>query len=240
MLNNPGKTMTVYDIPKVVATAFPLAVTPGNIKAGFRASGIYPFNREVFLETAFAPASTTDRAEPSTQPTPPLLPREPSTRSGQRPVTPEELRPYPKAAARKGAQKQKRMSSCILTDTPEKERIEQEKAASMQKKKMATTSKRPSAPQPRPVAKPSASQPRPAAKPSAYQPRPAVKPSAPQPRPAAKPSASQCTPPQLEKAASKKKKQKRKRQEEDSSSDEEDCFCLVCMETFSHSCSGKV
>nr|XP_033472895.1 jerky protein homolog-like [Epinephelus lanceolatus] len=60
MLNNPGKTMTIYDIPKIVATAFPLAFTLSNIQAGFRATGIYPFNREVFPEPEFAPATTTE------------------------------------------------------------------------------------------------------------------------------------------------------------------------------------
>ncbi|XP_041634749.1 uncharacterized protein zgc:113274 [Cheilinus undulatus] len=136
-LNNPGKTMTIWDIPKVVATAFPLAVNPGNIQAGFQASGIYPFNRELFLETAFSPAPQADPTSP---------PPKPSTSYGQRPGTLEELRPHPKAAARKGARKRKRMSSFVLTDRPEKGRIEQENATSVHKTKMATST-RPSTPE---------------------------------------------------------------------------------------------
>ncbi|XP_072758706.1 uncharacterized protein [Anoplolepis gracilipes] len=42
--NNPEKTMKIYDISSIVATAFPLAVTSSNIQAGFRNTGIFPFN----------------------------------------------------------------------------------------------------------------------------------------------------------------------------------------------------
>ena len=38
------KTMGLYDIPAVVATALPYATTPANIMAGFRCPGAYPFN----------------------------------------------------------------------------------------------------------------------------------------------------------------------------------------------------
>ncbi|KAJ8263856.1 hypothetical protein GJAV_G00142170 [Gymnothorax javanicus] len=62
-------------------------------------------------------------------------------------VTPEELRPYPKAPARKRAQKRRTLSSSILTDTPVKQQMEQEKAERAQKKKKfpypkATTSRK--------------------------------------------------------------------------------------------------
>jgi len=45
MRNNPGKRMTIYDIPSIVKQALPLAVTPVNITSGFKACGIYRFNR---------------------------------------------------------------------------------------------------------------------------------------------------------------------------------------------------
>jgi len=35
MVNNPGKTFSIYDIPGIVKTALPLATTPNNITAGF-------------------------------------------------------------------------------------------------------------------------------------------------------------------------------------------------------------
>lgn len=35
MHNNPGKIMSIYDIPKIAKDALPLAANPKNIQAGF-------------------------------------------------------------------------------------------------------------------------------------------------------------------------------------------------------------
>lgn len=48
MRSHPGKTMTIYDIPGILTTAIPLALTQSNIQAGFRTTGIVPFNRHLF------------------------------------------------------------------------------------------------------------------------------------------------------------------------------------------------
>lgn len=58
---NPGRTMTIYDIPKIVSIALPSAITPKNIVAGFSVSGIYPLNKDVFPEEEFLPSYSTDR-----------------------------------------------------------------------------------------------------------------------------------------------------------------------------------
>lgn len=60
-MNHPGQTMTIYDIPVLVAQSYPLAATPKNIQSGFRVSGIFPFNQNVFDETEFSPCKVTDR-----------------------------------------------------------------------------------------------------------------------------------------------------------------------------------
>ena len=39
-LNNPGKGMTIYDLPALVAIAYTNAVTQSNIQAGFKSTGI--------------------------------------------------------------------------------------------------------------------------------------------------------------------------------------------------------
>ncbi|KAL0858974.1 hypothetical protein ABMA27_010833 [Loxostege sticticalis] len=64
MRSHPGRTMTIYDIPSIVATAYPLALTQNNIQAGFRCTGIYPFNRNIFTELDFSPSFVTDRPMP--------------------------------------------------------------------------------------------------------------------------------------------------------------------------------
>lgn len=61
IVNHPGQHMTIYEIPGIIAQAFPLAVTPSNILAGFKACGISPFNRDIFQEHDFLPSSVTDR-----------------------------------------------------------------------------------------------------------------------------------------------------------------------------------
>lgn len=61
MTNNPGKTMNIYDIPGIVKHALPLACTPNNITSGFRKTGIYPFNRNIFDATDSMPGYATDR-----------------------------------------------------------------------------------------------------------------------------------------------------------------------------------
>ncbi|XP_045118985.1 uncharacterized protein LOC123508968 [Portunus trituberculatus] len=144
MTTHPGSTMTIYDIPNVVSTAFPLAVTPHNILAGFRAAGISPFNRDIFQDSDFLGAYVTDRPEEDQQETQVFQASEinvqpatncldgndtprPSTSGlcGKKAPTPEELRPLPKAGPRKGSgMNRRKRSSAILTDTPVKKALE--------------------------------------------------------------------------------------------------------------------
>ena len=67
MKSHPGKPMTIYDTPVIVKTALPLAMTPNNITADFRVSGIEPLNRDIFTDDDFAPSFATDRQTPSSQ-----------------------------------------------------------------------------------------------------------------------------------------------------------------------------
>lgn len=56
MRMNPGKTMTIYEIPGLVRTALPAAATPKNIQAGFQCCGIWPYNPNIFEDSDFAPS----------------------------------------------------------------------------------------------------------------------------------------------------------------------------------------
>ncbi|KAJ8967720.1 hypothetical protein NQ314_002666 [Rhamnusium bicolor] len=161
--------MTIYDIPGIVNTALPLAVTQNNIVSGFKVSGIFPFNRLIFSESEFIPSTVTDRPSPNA-PTP-----DQSIPSAQTPekkaqkadltskldksgmqtfnepgpstlscvISPLEiLRPFPKAPPRKPKKAtRKKRSTAILTDTPVKDALEEEKAASKRKLALKTNKK---------------------------------------------------------------------------------------------------
>ena len=58
---NAGKSMTIHVIPSLVSYAFPKAFSTSNIIAGFRSTGIWPFDKSVFPPEAFVSATTTDR-----------------------------------------------------------------------------------------------------------------------------------------------------------------------------------
>jgi hypothetical protein len=47
--NHPGQTMTIYDLPGIVNISVNSIATPANIKAGFLATGIFPYNKDIFV-----------------------------------------------------------------------------------------------------------------------------------------------------------------------------------------------
>lgn len=49
-----GKTLGIYNVAGIVATALPFAVTPANILAGFKCTGIHPFKRDIFTDQDFS------------------------------------------------------------------------------------------------------------------------------------------------------------------------------------------
>lgn len=133
-----GKPLTIYDIAGLVGKAFPLAFTPNNICKGFSSTGFHPLNENIYTDADFMPASYSDR---------PLIEKSP-TRIDQVPfsqptasgfevihgksttlISPVIIRPHPKAEPRKETRKGRQKGrSRILTDTPEKQEIENIKA----------------------------------------------------------------------------------------------------------------
>ncbi|XP_065683568.1 uncharacterized protein LOC136096355 [Hydra vulgaris] len=61
------RPMTIYEIAGIVKTALSNAITTRNIISGFQATGIYPFNRDIFTESDFLPSYLTDRPDPNTK-----------------------------------------------------------------------------------------------------------------------------------------------------------------------------
>lgn len=60
---NPGRVVTQFQIGSLLGLAYNRAATMQTAVSGFRKTGIYPLNRNVFDEIDFAPAETTERRE---------------------------------------------------------------------------------------------------------------------------------------------------------------------------------
>lgn len=65
MMANPGKNNTIYQMGRLMRTSWVKASDPHNIIAGFKATGIWPFDRHIFTNDEFLPASVTDRPDPT-------------------------------------------------------------------------------------------------------------------------------------------------------------------------------
>ena len=59
--SHPGRTVTIYEIPELVNEAQMMAITSRNIISGFKSTGIFPYNRNLFSDVDFAPSNLTDR-----------------------------------------------------------------------------------------------------------------------------------------------------------------------------------
>ena len=65
MMTKPGIPITIYDIAKLVNTAHQRAMTPSNIISGFKKTGIFPYDDEIFQHDDFLASYVTDRPNPS-------------------------------------------------------------------------------------------------------------------------------------------------------------------------------
>ena len=65
MMRNPGKPISIYEIAHCAGIAHQRAMTPANITAAFRKTGIFPFDKTIFTEADFLSSAVTDRPAPS-------------------------------------------------------------------------------------------------------------------------------------------------------------------------------
>lgn len=163
LLSNPGKPITIYDVAGVIGKAYNKAFTKENIENGFKISGIFPFNENIFKDDEFLSSFVTDRelieqdkipdkdqpgetsnyvrfiSAASIESNPPScsnlnLHSSSDYNQASDPVTPERIRPFPKAAARKKSTRERLPGrSRVLTDTPEKKQLEERKGKKMRK-----------------------------------------------------------------------------------------------------------
>lgn len=137
MLSHPSRTISIYDVANLFGKAYSKAFSMSNIVSGFRATGIWPFDRNIFNEDEFLSSYVTDRLPslpsvgtgaqddevPVTSGTPPVasLPEVSTASTSAQVVSPVEIRPFPKAQARKSKSGgRKRGKTTILTATPAK------------------------------------------------------------------------------------------------------------------------
>lgn len=150
MMKRPGQNITIYDMATLMSEAWLKAATPPNIIAGFAASGIWPYKRDVFSDEDFLPANVTDR---------PVTPSTSAAASSSLSVTPvatlslpfasasslesstgsrhtaEALRGYPKATFDETRRKRRTAGHTkIATSTPEMSRIRESCSKRGQKK----------------------------------------------------------------------------------------------------------
>ena len=136
-VNHPGQPFTIHDISQLIGNAYPLAFTPKNITAGFRVSGICPFDRNVFSDDVFLSSYVTDRQPPTDAAGPSVdapernVPTQHPARDilastssdyDQCFIAPEIISPFPKAAPRKHKGRRKKGKTLVLTDTPRRSR----------------------------------------------------------------------------------------------------------------------
>lgn len=161
MLENGGRPLTIMQLAKCTGKAYPHAFTPSNIQSGFRVSGIWPLDENIFGDDEFMSSLVTDR--PLNQATvseeedlpdedmpinPPTKQKEPHSEvvkhrptpnkelpaTTSEPVSPYDVRPFPKAPPRKSAKGGRKPGRCrVVTDTPEKNEIEAAAAARIRK-----------------------------------------------------------------------------------------------------------
>lgn len=151
MIMHPGRAITIHDLAAITNTAYTSSFIMKNIVEGFRKTGTWPLNRLIFSDDDFDCAFVTDRPPPgnnvnnstetvlstSTQ-VAPEIEVVPSTST---PITPEIVRPFPKAAPRKNISQRKKVKSRVLTETPEKNKIEEETVAREQKQQKLQANK---------------------------------------------------------------------------------------------------
>lgn len=140
LLSNPGKRITIYDIAEILGEAYPLAFTARNCISGFRSTGIFPFNPNIFNDDDFIASTVTDiqiinkgsLSEDNLKQTidnnmPSTSARDENSINQKLLVLPTDLKPFPKVAASNENRKfqRKKKKSEILTNTPVLEKLEE-------------------------------------------------------------------------------------------------------------------
>ncbi|KYM99107.1 hypothetical protein ALC62_10163 [Cyphomyrmex costatus] len=125
MRMHPGRGITIPDIPQMINRALEVGGTEINIKSGFRATGIWPLDTNIFQDIDYLPSATTNRDFPADIPNDSSPLRHSTPRSSSDHVTTslsetlQSIEPHPKAPPRISSKRRGRKPggrSCTLTD----------------------------------------------------------------------------------------------------------------------------
>ena len=132
MLSNAGQRPRLWHLSRLFTRAFDLSFTRSNIKKGFAAPGIFPFNRDTFCDSDFVPAGVhvplLQAASAASDSRPDVdVPMGPTTDASpilgsllNANVTPESIRALPRLQVTSQKNGRKKGLSIIATLTPEK------------------------------------------------------------------------------------------------------------------------
>lgn len=166
-VSHPGQVCSIYEIAGLVNEALSKAATPANIFSAFKATGIFPFNNNIFSDVEFVPSTVTQKDPPEVNPPdnnaesqpdeddPPPLPAPPplpepvplpaaSTAEAEPTiVTPRKIVPLPKAKPKERTRKPREKGRCrVATDSAEKNEIEEKSKAKKQRDEEAENRKK--------------------------------------------------------------------------------------------------
>lgn len=133
MLSDPGKPVAMYSVADIVGKIFSKEFTEHNTEKRFHVTGMYLLNENIFGEGEFLSSCVTDRPcsrviEPAIALSGSRDNNEEGSSAGFIKVSPE-IRPFPKAGPPpKKAREESMEKNRILTDTPEKTEIENQRA----------------------------------------------------------------------------------------------------------------
>ena len=152
--NHPGRVITLHDLGCLFGKAYLKVATVSNAIAGFKATGIEPFDSQIFTDLDFEASKTTERDAINPTKTDSNISTEkehlPSTltagNSNETHATPEKeahlskniqfgLPALPQADASKPRRIRKKLPSLIISSTPVKDALEQKRNEKLEKEK---------------------------------------------------------------------------------------------------------
>jgi hypothetical protein len=146
--NNPGRVVTQFQVSKIFGEAYIKAATPATAINGFKKCGIVPLDPNIFEDTDFIAAQTTDIAlidpliaEISINKNETIDKPEDNQSNSFFTVSPMHVIPIPKTNVKSRSTNRKKGTAVILTSSPYKAELEASKNVTPPKKRLLNKKK---------------------------------------------------------------------------------------------------